>query len=455
MTEPEMHPMTPTVTPEKRKRSVTSGSTPHRPPKMARLDPLAPTVDETPESTIHYGVYMHDLLKESGNATPKLITVSADFTSAYEAMRKHATGNIEANVHWGATKELNTNNLYEILDSRNHVRLRYELDAVSPVGQDANGVQVWERVSASPAQSVHYGMYIDLHCDVRNKAEQFFIGGFKSLGEASHAMKQSAAVYLHGHGETKLYGKSIEVMNGKGQLQRRFTIVKCRLGGNGSFLKGEGWPLEQESTGSKVPVICLPTPETSKPSEPPAALTTAPQIVTKVARKDTPQVVQKVPTHVLSEPQAVQSTRRQPKRHQTPIPPANNTRQKQPKTGLRATSKAPAKSATTAKPKPQTKTQVQALHDPNLYCTCRLPDDGSLMICCDNENCPISWYHGRCINIHKTIPEDEEWYCDLCTQEQENKEPRGMNTSTGKMPGKKGGRSGAKAKGKAKKGKLS
>jgi hypothetical protein len=81
------------------------------------------------------------------------------------------------------------------------------------------------------------------------------------------------------------------------------------------------------------------------------------------------------------------------------------------------------------------------------------------MIGCDNEKCPIGWYHGRCINIHEAMPENEEWYCEMCTREWENKKARGMDTLAGKTPVKtavkKGGRGGVKAKGKAKKRKLS
>jgi len=217
--------------------------------------------------------------------------------------------------------------------------------------------------------------------------------------------------------------------------------------------------LEQGSTDSKVPVLRLPIPETSKLSEPPTAQTAVPQIVTEVVVQGRPQTVQNVPAPVISEPQAVQSIRRQSQRHQTPIPPADETRQKQPKTRPQAKLKAPVKPETAAKRKSQPKTQVQTAHDPNPYCSCRLPDDGSLMICCDNEQCPIGWYHDRCINIRKAIPEEEEWYCEMCTRERENEKARGMNTLAGKAPvktsGKKAGRGDAKAKGKAKKGKLS
>ena len=47
-----------------------------------------------------------------------------------------------------------------------------------------------------------------------------------------------------------------------------------------------------------------------------------------------------------------------------------------------------------------------------LYCTCRGKDDGSEMICCDNDKCEIGWYHFRCINMtHAPI---DKWFCENC-----------------------------------------
>ena len=31
------------------------------------------------------------------------------------------------------------------------------------------------------------------------------------------------------------------------------------------------------------------------------------------------------------------------------------------------------------------------------YCICGSSDDGSKMICCDNENCHVQWYHTQCV----------------------------------------------------------
>lgn len=34
------------------------------------------------------------------------------------------------------------------------------------------------------------------------------------------------------------------------------------------------------------------------------------------------------------------------------------------------------------------------------------------MICCDNEDCSIKWFHLRCVGLD-TIP-DGSWYCPNC-----------------------------------------
>jgi hypothetical protein len=50
--------------------------------------------------------------------------------------------------------------------------------------------------------------------------------------------------------------------------------------------------------------------------------------------------------------------------------------------------------------------------EPEQWCTCRTHDDGSLMIRCDNEECAIQWYHGRCIGVTK-VPRGK-WLCAAC-----------------------------------------
>lgn len=50
--------------------------------------------------------------------------------------------------------------------------------------------------------------------------------------------------------------------------------------------------------------------------------------------------------------------------------------------------------------------------EPELWCICRLPDDGSEMIFCENSNCLVQWFHVKCMKM-STIPENS-WYCPNC-----------------------------------------
>lgn len=51
--------------------------------------------------------------------------------------------------------------------------------------------------------------------------------------------------------------------------------------------------------------------------------------------------------------------------------------------------------------------------DPNepRYCTCQQVSFGE-MIACDNEDCPIEWFHFACVNL-KSKPKGK-WYCPEC-----------------------------------------
>ena len=48
--------------------------------------------------------------------------------------------------------------------------------------------------------------------------------------------------------------------------------------------------------------------------------------------------------------------------------------------------------------------------------SCKLPDDGSPMIGCDNCE---EWYHWVCVGI-QVDPEEDSWFCPRCTESQRN-----------------------------------
>ena len=49
-------------------------------------------------------------------------------------------------------------------------------------------------------------------------------------------------------------------------------------------------------------------------------------------------------------------------------------------------------------------------NDP-LYCVCNRVSFGE-MIACDNDNCPLEWFHFNCVNVHSR-PKGK-WYCPKC-----------------------------------------
>ena len=67
------------------------------------------------------------------------------------------------------------------------------------------------------------------------------------------------------------------------------------------------------------------------------------------------------------------------------------------------------------------KTSVSLIKPPTLstsmveeeavYCFCRLGSFGN-MIGCDNEECPIEWFHYNCVGL--TEPPRGSWYCPTC-----------------------------------------
>ena len=48
----------------------------------------------------------------------------------------------------------------------------------------------------------------------------------------------------------------------------------------------------------------------------------------------------------------------------------------------------------------------------NIYCTCRLPDDKTGMVCCDNCE---EWFHFHCVDVTPNQEFQKEWYCPNCS----------------------------------------
>uniref|UniRef100_A0A0N4Z7B3 PHD-type domain-containing protein n=1 Tax=Parastrongyloides trichosuri TaxID=131310 RepID=A0A0N4Z7B3_PARTI len=60
------------------------------------------------------------------------------------------------------------------------------------------------------------------------------------------------------------------------------------------------------------------------------------------------------------------------------------------------------------------KDTVVAMENEPIYCICREVAYGS-MIQCDNDKCPIQWFHLECVKVTEIPKDDELWYCDKCS----------------------------------------
>ena len=58
------------------------------------------------------------------------------------------------------------------------------------------------------------------------------------------------------------------------------------------------------------------------------------------------------------------------------------------------------------------------------------------MIACENEECPIEWFHLPCVGIDPAAKPEGDWYCKECTEKL---------TKEGKLGGASGGGGGGEA----------
>ncbi|KAI9263428.1 the Ing1 Phd finger in complex with A histone H3k4me3 peptide, partial [Phascolomyces articulosus] len=56
-----------------------------------------------------------------------------------------------------------------------------------------------------------------------------------------------------------------------------------------------------------------------------------------------------------------------------------------------------------------------------VWCICREPKYGK-MICCDNDDCQIQWFHFPCVGLNRE-PKGT-WYCDNCKAQNPAKNPK-------------------------------
>lgn len=71
---------------------------------------------------------------------------------------------------------------------------------------------------------------------------------------------------------------------------------------------------------------------------------------------------------------------------------------------------------TTPQPPP---TVLPGTSQDDLCPECNLPDDGTMMIQCDDPFC-AKWFHGKCVNLLEEPKEDESWFCKVCVDKQKS-----------------------------------
>jgi hypothetical protein len=300
--------------------------------ELNKNSPMAPykVTDAESGSTEQYSVYQHTNLFDPTIESSQLIHTASDFSTAYSALRNHAGLQIGERPEWGAISEVTQNNAFEILGHDQEVPMRYSIDTVCN--------------DDDPPE--HYGMFVDLDVHSAHNTKNFVIGGYKSLGEASNAMKTSAQASLAQHAGVRLMERSIELVDEKGEVRQRYMVVKGHWQ-NGEFIAEEEWPVGVKATNARN--HRLPTPSSLPPDK---HETPQPQNTPFQDKLDTPASL--------------------------PIDPEIDL----------------------------------ALPAPESWCTCHTPDDGTLMICCENDDCPIHWHHARCMGVEKEPVGD--WWCPAC-----------------------------------------
>jgi hypothetical protein len=297
------------------------------------------------------GVYLHQDLSDSTGVDSLLIAQGPDFKTAYSHLISHASQEIDTRPEWGATRQGMNDNTYEISTWNGEVVVRYSIELLRDIQSPESNIVV-----VGPAE--HYGVFADIADSEERKL--YFISGFRNLGEASHALKTSAQVRLAQHDSVRLMERSIELLDEKGIVKHRYVIVKGRFVRGRFERDNEDWSamgLEFANDGARsdqengpVGVRPLVEPQLARASTPqvPSALTPA---LTQVP--ELPAVV----APVIEAPHA--------------LGPAVET-----------------------------------------WCICHRPDDGTLMIACENDACPIQWYHGVCLGI--TEAPQGDWWCPTC-----------------------------------------
>ncbi|KAH7090534.1 hypothetical protein FB567DRAFT_589924 [Paraphoma chrysanthemicola] len=346
-----------------------------------------------PEYSEHrYGVFEHFGPNEPSIATIHLVCTATNFTAAYDMLRMHAEERIGEYPQWGATSTRSVDNMLEILGFNGVVHMRYQILRVQALGQSVDGRTRWAPLELIKSEEAPdddapelYFVDIDLHCQDADKTEHFITGGFRSLAEASNAMKSAAKAYLENHDGARVLERQIEIVDENGVTQQRFSVGPGNYTSN-KLMTEEVWRQKQGLDPTHLATPRLSSPVAASPPQTPV------------------HIPVEVPAFALESPDT-------PRPQVAPKP--------------KAAPKAKAKSTSKAKGKGKGKAKTTKV----LYCTCRQSHENGLMVKCDNEDCSIGWYHATCIgmNVDAAPTEEEAWYCPTCVEAGEMEQEAAQN----------------------------
>ncbi|KAH3945478.1 hypothetical protein HBI56_074750 [Parastagonospora nodorum] len=370
---------------------------------QAKLD-MHPKSHDTPNSR-PFGIYLHTDLSDPTGSNATLAVQAPDFSSAYVALLQHAGAQIGDRPDWGATRQGTNNHVYEVSTWDRAVVMRYSIELLREDEPDGPSLR-------QPRQ--HYGMFVELS----DRKETFYVSGAETLGEACHAMKMSAAAYIAQHAGVKLMEKNVELLDEKGVVRQRYEVLKGR-NINGRFVKEDDW-INGHGEGEVPGVVREDKTPILRAAPPPAKKT--PRAHPKHAPKATPLPAARV---ILNPPRAARARTPNiaadiaPSAPSTPAPPRRGTRMCTPNFVLDLEQAAPPPQLP-GTPAPQVQPATA-----ELWCICRAPNDGRLLVACDNDACETEWYHPACLGL--TQAPEGKWLCPMCAPRRGGKR-RGTGT---------------------------
>lgn len=242
-------------------------------------------------------------------------------------------------------------------------------------------ISILQREDERPTQpQKHFGLLLETGSQPSTRKNVAFQSGFTNLGSANNHMKLLAKEHVNKFQPSKMSTNEMEFVDSDGSVALRYFIAegrwieKCYVQDNLELPQHLLAPGNHEQSES-----------VEHAQDHPQAHIIAPLDV----------LLAKVTAHLSQPLQGESQLPVEAPPTMLPAPVASPTVE----TASTATATSPSPTKPTTEP---------------LYCRCRRPDDGSLMIGCKNDGCPVGWYHTHCVNITEAPEDKDKWWCPVC-----------------------------------------